>query len=324
MGAGQDAGGGIGRAIGAGAVLAGLGGDGGEDQYKEALQIARQLEQYLPEYDMRTIAAPSLENVGDVRAQTYDPVISGDVQLAGDSAQGRAGQIQALQQMQQVGQEGLPLVDRINRERMRGDVAETHQRAQNSVLANLRARGRLSGGDEIAARMIAGQQGNNLARDMGNDAAMASERNRIGGIQSAGNIAGQVRGGDVALNQGNANAMNLFTQWVSQYGTQAARDNAAAQQGAENRNVANTQRISDTNELGRYQADTSNVNRQNALRGNQWGDRMQQFGALSGALNSMGRFEDSETAAKQMAIMNIGQGVGEAGGSALDAFAMGG
>ena len=289
-------------------------GDGAEKDLRRNRALWRELEQYLPQYDMRSLDAPELTSTGTADTFGYSPVIRQEAALPEDNAQSRSMQARALQEMLAVAENGMPVQDRIAAQNAQQAMAAQNQRLQNSVIQNMQERGLGSGGDELAARMIGNQQSADMARGMGSDLASQALQRRLAAISGAGQQASSLRGMDFGVSSGRADAMNRFNEWASSLGTQAAQYNAAAGERAQQYNLGNSQRISDTNQMSRYATDQSNLNRQNSLRGQTFQDRVQQTSGLSGAHTQMANWRAAEQAGRERMFQDIGAGVGNLGG----------
>ena len=312
---GASAGSGIGGIIGGLGVLGGLGGSGGEKQRAQALKVWQDLQ--LANFDMSKIPAPELRIFAQEYPQTYDAIIQGQPQQVQDSATGRGAEVTALGRFNQIAQEGLPTAERLAAEGAQRGLQNQYQANQESILSDLASRGRLSAGDEIAARM-AGQQGTqNLAAQFGSQLAQQAAGNRIMGAQQAGAMGSQLRGEDVALGTTNANFMNRFNEIASNMMTQAARDNAMARERGQAGNVARAQHVGEANVTGGYEAALANLNRGNALRQQGFNNQVTKTQGISNALLQDAFARDEQRRNREQALVGAGQGIGGLAGGAL-------
>lgn len=307
-GAGAGVGSSVGGILGGVGVLAGLGGPGGDKQRAQALKVWQDLQ--TANFDMRAIPPADLKVFAQEFPQTYNAVIQGQPQQVQDSQQGRAAEIQGLGRFNQIAQEGMPTAERLAAEDAQHGLQQQYQANQESVLSDLAQRGRLSGGDEIAARMAGAQGSQNLAAQMGSNLAQQSAQNRMFGAQQAAQMGSQLRGEDVALSGQNANIMNRFNELASQMNTQAAQYNAGAAERAQAANVATRQHVGEANALGQYGTATENLNRQNALRQQGFNNQVTKTQGVSNALLQDAFARDQERRNKEQAIVGVGQGAG--------------
>lgn len=311
---------GIGSALGGIAVLAGAAGDGGKRQYKKNMQMWEDLVRYLPEYNQTKTDAPEMFSTGQAVGESYDPYIQGPNQVAQDSPEVRQKILQALGRLQGVSEQGLPLQDRIQAQEAQGALSQQSSRNQEAILRNLQERGRLGGGDEIAARMIGNQQSADMARGMGADLAQQSIANRLDATYGTAQMGQGLRGQDFGISSDRTGAMNRFNEWASQLGTQARAQAAGSNERAQNYNLQNTQRLADTNVGAQYNNQLGNINRENQLKSQAYDDRYRQTSGASGGILKYAGYKDAEQKARENAIMGIGEGVGSAVGGAFGGF----
>ena len=314
MGAdGAGVGGGIGSAIGAIAVLAGAGGPSGKKYLRQLRNLVNAVE--LPPQDIRPLAAPQIQRLAEYFPELYDAQILQDPSIPLGSPEQRDQQLGAQRYFGRVAEEGLPLAERLRAEELQEGMARQASRNQQAVLRNLAERGRLSGGDEIASRIIANQQSADLAGTAGANLAQISAQNRMLGNQALSDISGRIRAQDVSEGQFGSSVQNRFNEFASSLMTQAAARNAEASQRAQVQNVQRVHQVGDTNVGAAYQTALSNLNRLNRLNQSQFTNKLSKLGYQSTALKAMAEQQNAEQAAKENAIMGIGEGVGSAVGA---------
>lgn len=316
--AGGDIGGGLGGIVGGIAALAGAGGSGGDRERKRALQIWEQLKAV--DFDLREIPAPDLQVFATVYPQLYEAVLPLNPETVRDSTEMRGVQLQSLAKLQQIAREGLPTAERIAAQEAQRRVGAEAERAQEAVLSDLAQRGRLSGGDEIAARIVGNQGAMNLASQQGTDLATLGNANRLGATMGAANLAGGMRSTDINRGAMNADIINRFNQIVSQLGTQQNAANAAAKSSAQMYNAATKQGVGEQDALSGYQAATANLQRKNALKQQGYENEITKLRGLSGQLGMTAAQKDEERRARLAAISGIGSGVGDIAGSVVGGF----
>lgn len=314
--------GGLGGAIGGIAVLAGAAGKGGKQDYENALRLWQKLQ--TPGFDMSTLTAPELQMVAQMQAQQYSPQVSGQLALGEESPQARQAQVRALQQMQQVAQEGLPQADALAAQEMQRQAGAAHQRYTQAALNQLAAQGRLGGGADIAARLGAGQQAAELARGVSSDINRDAMMRRLQAIQQSGQFASGLRGQDIDFSMRNALERNAYNQWLSGLNTNVAAQNALARERAQNYNVGTAQGIANQNVANRYANQERNQQYLNQLRQQGFTNDVTRTQGLAGAFYNYGDLKERERAAKAQNIQNIGQGLGKGIGGIADFGAGGG
>ena len=313
--AGSGIGGGVGSAAGGIAVLLGAGGKGGDAERKRALQVWEKLKAV--NFDFREIPAPDLKVFATLYPQLYTAVLPLQPTQVKDSTEMRQVQLQSLAQLQRVAREGLPTAERVAAQEAQRSVGNEAERAQEAVLQDLAQRGRLSGGDEIAARIVGNQGATNLAAQQGADLAKLSSSNRLYGTQAAGDLAGGIRTADTNLAGRNADIINRFNEIVSQLGTEQAKSNAAAANAAGLYNAQTKQNVGTQNALAGYDAATANLQRSNALKQQGYENELSKLKGLTFQLNDLAAQKDEERRNKIAAISGIGQGVGSLAGGAI-------
>lgn len=313
-GAGSGIGAGIGGALG-GAIGMAFAGPSGKKYYKQALAAVEKLQ--LSDFDMRSLSAPELRAISEAFPDLYQEVIQGPAAQIREPTEGRAAQIRGLSRFETMAREGLPTAERIAAESAQRQMAAQAAQANEAILRDLAERGQLSGGDEISARMAAGQQAHNLAAQQGANLAMLGAENRIRGMQGAQGAAGQLRGQDISVAGQNADMMNRFNELASQLGSERARYNAAARERSQMYNIGNRQRIGDFNAIARSQMNERNQDTQNRLRALATQERFGKTQMLQDALNNIGGFYDNQRAARIALGRGVGEGVGGIAGGAL-------
>jgi hypothetical protein len=163
-----------------------------------------------------------------------------------------------------------------------------------------------------------------LAHNLGGDILQQEIASRLAAAGAAGGIGSQLRGQDIALSQGNADAVNRFNAFIAQMKTEENARNAQQRQDTSNMNVGNRQRLGEQNALNRYNVDLENLNRKNSLLGQNFGQRYQIAAGKSGALGALADARYQEQAAKANTIMSLGQGLGQGIGGVGDLLGGGG
>ena len=152
-----------------------------------------------------------------------------------------AAQMAALQQLQDIGQQGgLTTADRAALQEATDATAIQERGMREAIQQQARSRGLGGGGIELAQQLISGQGAATRGAQAGRDIAQMAQARALSALQEAGSLAG-----------------NLHTQ---QYGEQSdlaqARDiisrfNLANRQAMETQNLANRQRLAEANVGGK-------------------------------------------------------------------------
>jgi len=189
-------------------------------------------------------------------------------------------------------------------------MVDENQRLFEAGMDDLAARGRLGSGEEFNMRLAARQQSGNTARDLARDLTQQEINTRMGAVGAASDLAGNIRGQNFAQEQQIADTINNYAKWLSEMKTQGAKDNAAAKNLANARNVETRQNISNTNQMNKYSTALDNLNRRNSLESQQSNFALNKAQAVGGALNNLAQGKYAAQAAKADAIRGIGAGVG--------------
>jgi len=132
----------------------------------------------------------------------------------------------ALEEMQQLGQEGFSTEDKAKFEAMRRTVAGDEQARQQSILADMSARGAGGSGAELAARLSSGQAATERASIQGEQMAAENARARREALMQAGQMASNQSQQDYAKQANKASAKDqiaAFNAQVSSRDTDARR-----------------------------------------------------------------------------------------------------
>lgn len=300
--------GGVGGAIGNIAILAGAAGRSGDREAREALRLWQELQD--PNFDWREITPAQLQVVAEIDPQFYEAVVPDEVKTAAFGA-GRGDQLESLAYLGDVRREGLPLVDRLEAQDATDAIATESGRARDAVTRALAERGRLSGGQEIEARILAGQGDRDLLAKMGSNLARDRVDRRYGAALDAGALGGQVRGADELSERFNADQINRFNAYVADRLTEAQRFGAEERSRAEAYNTENRQRVADTNQLLGQRSRETNLDRHNQLAGALSDFQLARTAGASNQWNELARRRDARQAARAGAIRGIGQGGGQ-------------
>jgi hypothetical protein len=324
-GGGGGGGGAIGSAIGAAggaiggiALLAGAAGEGGKEELKRALKLWEQLQE--PDFNFQDLTPPQLELLAEATPEIFEAAVPGAAALPEDSPLVRAQQAQALGGLGRVAEEGLPEADRLSAAIAGRAVRGAAQAGNEEIIQNLRRRGRLGAGAETQARAVGGRLSGQLAGEMGLNLQRESQARRLQALRDFGGAAGALRGQDIGLSAGRAQALNRFNEFVAAQRQQAGQYGAGARERAQAYNVGTQQRLGEQQQLADYQAAMANVNRQNQLQQQLFGSRLAKVQGQTGALGDLSTAQYAEQAARAAAVRGAAGGGAKAAGGAYQAF----
>lgn len=157
----------------------------------------------------------------------------------------RQAQMQALETLSKMGEQGLTAEDRAALNQARRQVAGDAQSQQNAILQSMAQRGAGGSGLELASRLAAQQQSADTSSQEADRIMAMAQRRMLEGVSSAGALGGQIRGQDYGEQTDLARARDAIAQFNAQQraGVQAA--NIGQLNEAQMRNLMEKQRISE-------------------------------------------------------------------------------
>ena len=306
---------GLGGLIGGIAVAAGAAGKGGKRDMNKALDAWRNLE--LSDFDFTTLSPPELQLIGEYFPETYEAIAPEPFQQIGQ-APTEGDERLALTQLQELAETGEADIDRIQRLELEDAIAGAQGRGREDALRDVARRGQLGGGgDALRARISGNQQASQLASQLGRGAIADRAGRRMQAIGQAGLQAGEMSGRDLQRQMANQASQNRFSElWANQQ-TDAARYGAQERGQAQQMNLARQREVGDINALNRYQTQLANIERQNLLRDQGFGQRLAKTAGVAGGYRARGAAKEAERQSKAQGIVGIGSGLGGALGGLI-------
>ena len=313
--AGAALGAGLGAAVGNLTIAAGGAGSGGERYIREYLKRGQAV--HPADLIERQFPAPRLDRVAEFTPELYDPQFVTDPELVGGDQARELDQIEALQQLQRMGREGLPIEDLLAaRNIQRGFAGET-ERARDATLRRFQAQGRASGGDQLAAEMLGQQRAANQLRDQGQDLLRLQAQRRMSAQLAASQIAGGMRDQSVAQETYNKSTVNMFNDEAKRRMQQVARDNAATLTQSQFLNAGEAQRLADHNAMQRSATLRENVYGPNEVRQQEFNNALAYQRMLGKALSARADQANAQQTARANAIKGIAGGIGQVAGAGI-------
>lgn len=247
---------GWGTAIGAGLTLAGglAGQEAGRGDreranqlMEEALSAFRGID--IPDIQKQQLYFEHLQSQGKLTPEMVAAVEQGPSAFESIQTDPKLAQAQmnALQQMQKMGEQGLTAGDLAALAQGLRQAAGQNQAQQAQILQNMEARGVGGSGAELAARLQASQGSADMANQQALAALGQAQNRMLQGVAQSGQMAGTMRGQGFAEQSAKAQASDFIKNWNAQQQQGTNYANVAARNQAQGQNLANQQRIADTN-----------------------------------------------------------------------------
>lgn len=236
----------------------------------------------------KEIILEKLKSAGVLNPKMEEAITAGISQVSqvAPDQTGRNAQLNALQQMQQVGKTGLRPEDMAALNQIRQQVAQDTEGKRQQIIQNYQQRGLGGGGAELAAQLQGAQSGANQSSQMGDQLASQASQRALQAIQQGGAMGGQLQGADTNLALQKANAADQFKQFDTQNAMARQQRNVTAQNQAQQANLANQQGVQN------YNAQMANQEKARQLQGAQqaWEDQFALAKAKSGAQSNLSSY----------------------------------
>ena len=223
-----------------------------------------------PSFDMAGVTPEQFKVIGKYRPDIAPLVAEANPRLVeetSDGREGRSAQMDALRKLKRIGADGQgdPELQSAMSQASRRAQAEAQSR-QKSVLQDAQRRGQLGSGAMLAAQLQGGSDAMDRAAMSGQDAAVASYKNRLQALRDSASLGGQVRGADMEMQGRNAAIINDFNT------RGAARRQAWEQERADTLNQGQRlnldaeQSVSNLNTSATNESKYKNLSREDALK----------------------------------------------------------
>lgn len=263
-----------------------------------------------------TVASQQLALQGPTVAGTLAPQSINAAQnqvntnaMAGIQTDPRLAQAQmnALQTMAQMGQQGLTATDLAALNSAQRQVAGQNQANQQSIIQSLAQRGAAGGGLELATRLQAAQGAEDQAGQNTNSLMSQAQQRMLNATAQAGQLGGQIQAQQFGQQATQAQAANAIAAFNAQQAAAAQGANVTAANQAQAANLANAQNISN--------ADVATQNAQQqynqGLIQQNYNNQMGLAGARAGSLVGLGNMYQNQAGQQGAMYSGIGAGVGQ-------------
>lgn len=218
----------------------------------------------------------------------------------------RNSQIDALAQYTQMSHGGLRPEDRAKFNQLKQEAATETEGKMQQIGQNFAQRGQAGGGNELAASLMAAQQGANRLSSGGDQIAATASQNALNALGQQASLSGQVRGQDYQQQADIAAAKDRIAQFNAQNSAATQQRNVAGQNQAQYANLANTQQISNANT---QQANTEMLRQKNAQE-QQWQDQLKLAKAQADISLRTSPMYNAQGEAKAEQKQELGTGIG--------------
>lgn len=229
---------------------------------------------------------------------------------------GRTAQVQALQQLQQLGKTGLGAQDRAALSQIRNQVQSDMEGKRQQILQNMQARGMGGSGAELIAQLQGAQGGANSEAQQGLDVGAQAQTRALQAITQGANLGGNIQSADTSLATTKAQAADELNRFNVQNQMAQQQRNVQAQNQVQQMNLANQQAIGNAN-VSQANQETERANE--AQRQN-WLDQITRAKTISGGYQGLSN-EYNNRANQEMAnSQNMWTGIGGLVGQGVSAL----
>jgi hypothetical protein len=224
-------------------------------------------------------------------------------------ATARGAQMSALQGLQdQINNGGLTDTTRSQIQHTLDDVNNAERGQQGAIMEDAHRRGISGSGIELANKLMSQQNAANMAGKQGMDIAAMAEQAKAEALKSAAALGGQIEGQDYSEQAQKASAQNTINQFNATNQQQVTMQNIAARNAAQAANLAEKQRVADTN----TNMENANRVRNTELIHQNFNDKLDKAKAVAGALGGQGQAAQSASNANTAWNANLIGGVNNA------------
>lgn len=219
----------------------------------------------------------------------------------------RQAQMNALDTLAKMGEQGLTATDLASLNQMRRSVGGDAQARDASILQNMAARGVGGSGVELATRLAANQRAADIAAQQSDQLAAMAQQRMLAAVSQAGQLGGQIRGQEFGEQADKARAADMIAQFNAAQRAGVQQRNVAGLNAAQAANLAEKQRVADTNVATRNAEQQYNK----GLEQQRFNNQMALAGARSNALTGQAQQYQNQADSTAQMWAGLGRGVGE-------------
>lgn len=213
-------------------------------------------------------------------------------------------QMQALQTLGQRSRTGLGPEDRAALNQVRSEIQRDQEAKRQQIIQQAQARGMSGSGAELISQLTGNQASANTAAMQGEQLAGNASARALEALKAYGGMAGQVRGQDFDIERAKADAADQFKRFDTQNQVEQQARNVAARNQAQAANLANKQRIQDTNTI----QENAESLRANAAKRDYFNDTMAKATGQANMKQSEAALASQQAAQVAQNYQNIGSG----------------
>lgn len=259
--------------------------------------------------DMRAILS-QYQNAGQLNPEmtdTYsqDPSLMGKVST---DPRLKNAQMQALAQMQKIGQGGLRPQDVAMLAQIRNQGTQAEHSNEEAILQNMQQRGIGGSGAELAAKLSSAQNSANSANMQSLNVGAQAHQAALQALMNSGQLGGSMQAQEFGQQAAQAQAQDAINRYNSQNQQQIAGQNTYYRNSAQSQNLANKQNIMNmntgiANQQTMYNASLPQLSYQNQLG---------KASAAAGQYQGMANMYNNQAANTQTTFAGMGQGASKA------------
>lgn len=222
----------------------------------------------------------------------------------------RDRQVKALSELSKRGRAGLTPEERAEFNKSRQEVQRDLQGKNEQIINDMAMRGQAGGGAEIAARMLATQEGADRASEEADRIQAAASQRALQAIMMESDAAGNIRGQDFQVASAKANAADEMNRFNTTNQIAINQRNVGTQNVAQEANLGNKQRIQDTNTSTKNAETYAQKERERQF----WNDKLAYAQARTAPILGMGQVNAQQAQQVGQANANMWSNIG--GGAA--------
>lgn len=217
------------------------------EAYKRAINEAFLMLQNVPLPDtekMRlALESPQVQGIIQPYMRTAEEMGPTALESVSTDPRLRQAQLDALETLSKMGQEGLTAEDRMALNQVRRQVAADDQSRQQAILERMAQRGVGGSGMELAAKLSSSQSAADRAGQESDRLLAMAQRRMLEGVTQAGDLGGRIRSQDYGEQSDAARAKDAIAQFNLQQRASTQAANIGALNDAQLRNLMEQQRI---------------------------------------------------------------------------------